>query len=116
VCGHPAWVGEIWANYLSNAIKYGGTPPEITVGCENVGNMVRYRVADNGEGIAEARQAELFRPLPMADMSSPTGHGLGLSIVTRIIEKLGGSVGVDSMPGQGSTFWFMLPASDGSSC
>ena len=109
--GHAAWVEEVWANYLSNAIKYGGQPPRVMLGAEpQQDGMVRYWVRDNGPGLAPEDQARLFTPFTRLDQVRVKGHGLGLSIVRRIVEKLGGQVGVESQLGQGSTFFFILPA------
>lgn len=111
--GHALWVEEVWFNYLSNAMKYAGPSPEITVGGERNGNgEVRYWVRDNGPGIPEAAQERLFMPFTQISQARSDGYGLGLSIVRRIIEKLGGHVGVESELGQGSTFYFVLPAAD----
>jgi PAS domain S-box-containing protein len=108
--GHIAWVQEVWVNYISNAIKYGGQPPRVELGAAAVpGGMVRFWVRDNGPGIAPADQDRLFIPFTRLEWARGTGHGLGLSIVKRIVDRLGGQVGVESAPGQGSTFWFTLP-------
>ncbi len=110
--GQPAWVEEVWTNYLSNAIKYGGKPPHITLGWDvdpTQPNMLRFWVRDNGPGLTEEEQRRLFTMFTRLDKVRAKGHGLGLSIVRRIVEKLGGSVGVNSAPGQSSTFWFTLP-------
>jgi PAS domain S-box-containing protein len=109
--GYGPWVEEVWINYLSNAIKYGGQPPCITLGAEVLpSGMVRFWVHDEGPGIALADQARLFRQFSRVGPARATGNGLGLSIVRRIVEKLGGRVAVESAPGQGTTFSFMLPA------
>jgi signal transduction histidine kinase len=108
--GNAVWVEEVWANYLSNAIKYGGEPPRVLLGADQpVAGMVRYWVRDNGPGLTREDQARLFTPFTRLDQIRARGHGLGLSIVRRIVEKLGGQVGVESQPGQGSTFFFTLP-------
>jgi signal transduction histidine kinase len=73
--------------------------------------MVRFWVRDNGRGLDEEARSRLFTIFNRNSHSRPTGHGLGLSIVKRIAEKLGGSVGVESDgPGEGSLFFFTLPA------
>jgi PAS domain S-box-containing protein len=108
--GQDAWVIEVWTNYLSNAIKYGGRPPRVEVGATaQADGMIRYWVRDNGPGLTPAQQAKLFTPFTRLSQASVSGHGLGLSIVRRIVEKLGGQVGVDSAVGQGSAFYFTLP-------
>jgi two-component system, sensor histidine kinase and response regulator len=110
--GYEPWVEEVWANYLSNALKHGAQPARIELGGEPLPNgMVRFWTRDNGNGIALTEQALLFAAFYQpADSSS--GYGLGLSIVKRIVEKLGGEVAVQSsgVPGEGSTFSFTLPA------
>jgi two-component system sensor histidine kinase/response regulator len=74
------------------------------------GGMVRFWVRDNGPGLTPEAQSRLFTPFTRLDPVRAQGHGLGLSIVRRIAEKLGGQVGVESQLGQGSTFFFTLPA------
>ncbi len=108
--GHAPWVEAIWANYISNAIKYGGAPPRIELGTDvPVDGKVRFWVRDNGDGLNVEQQAHLFEEFARVGDRRVEGHGLGLSIVRRIAEELGGSVGVDSEVGSGSTFWFTLP-------
>ena len=75
------------------------------------GNCVRFWVQDNGRGLSPEQQAQLFQPFSRVTETRVKGHGLGLSIVRRIAEKLGGRVGVESLSGAGSRFWFELPAS-----
>jgi len=119
--GYMPWVEEIWVNYLSNAIKYGGRPPRLELGADPLpnpppqageglgGGMIRFWVRDHGAGLTPEDQARLFTPFTRLDQVRVKGHGLGLSIVRRIVEKLGGQVGVESQVGQGSTFSFTLP-------
>ncbi len=108
--GYAAWIEEVWANYLSNAIKYGGQPPHVELGATFEDEYVRFWVRDNGPGIAAGEQSRLFAQFTRLDQVRAEGYGLGLSIVRRIIDRLGGQVGVESQVGQGSTFWFMLKA------
>jgi PAS domain S-box-containing protein len=109
--GYGPWVEEVWANYMSNAITYGGRPPQVELGAEaQTDGMVRFWVRDNGHGIPKEAQARLFTPFTRLDQVQLKGHGLGLSIARRIVEKLGGQVGVESEVGQGSVFSFTLPA------
>jgi len=107
--GYMPWMEQVWVNYLSNAVRYGGTPPQIELGVDRLpGGMLRFWVQDNGHGIEAADQQNLFRPFTQLSQVHAKGTGLGLSIVRRIIEKLGGTVGVESQPGQGSRFYFTL--------
>ncbi|HNT75342.1 MAG TPA: histidine kinase N-terminal 7TM domain-containing protein [Anaerolineae bacterium] len=121
--GYAPWVEEVWVNYLSNALKYGGrpeahTPPHVELGFsplnsgtpENPKSEILFWVRDNGPGLSAEAQSKLFAEFTRLEQTRAKGHGLGLSIVRRIVEKLGGAVGVESFEGQGSTFWFTLPA------
>lgn len=108
--GHAPWVEEIWANYISNAIKYGGTPPHLLIGCKRTEDgYIRSFVRDNGQGLSAEQQSKLFVPFTRLKRADGQGHGLGLSIVIRIVNKLGGRAGVESQPGHGSIFYFDLP-------
>jgi two-component system sensor histidine kinase/response regulator len=109
--GHGPWVEEVWVNYLSNAIRYGGHPPHIELGAtlpEKPVQQIRFWVRDNGNGLTPEEQERLFTPFTRLDQTRAKGHGLGLSIVRRIVERLRGQVGVESEIGAGSTFWFTL--------
>ena len=116
VVGYSPWVEEAWINYISNAIKYGGKPARVELGSEagykvfpNGRRMARFWVRDNGKGISPDDQAQLFNQFTRLDQVRADGHGLGLSIVAQVIEKLGGEVGVESQLDEGSTFYFTLP-------
>lgn len=112
--GHAPWVEEVWVNYISNAIKYGGNPPHMELGAmAQSDGQIRCWVQDDGPGISLEDQRRLFTPFTRCTQRRASGHGLGLSIVKRIVEKLGGQVGVESKIGQGSTFYFTLPAATG---
>ncbi len=109
--GYGSWIEEVWTNYISNGLKYGGQPPRLQLGAtEQADGMIRFWVRDNGPGLTIEEQARLFQPFTQLSQIRATGHGLGLSIVRRIVEKLGGQVGVKSAVGQGSVFSFTLPA------
>ncbi len=109
--GYAPWVEEVWTNYLSNAIKYGGSPPRLELGAtELAGGRVCYWIKDNGKGITQEEQEKLFTEFSRLEQTSVEGHGLGLSIVRRIIERMEGEVSVESEPGHGSKFMFTLPA------
>jgi PAS domain S-box-containing protein len=110
--GYAPWLEEVWVNYLSNALQYGGTPPRIELGAHvQPDGRACFWVRDNGPGLTAEQQAKLFTPFTRLDRVRATGYGLGLSIVRRIVEKLGGQVAVDSAgaPGQGCVFSFTLP-------
>jgi signal transduction histidine kinase len=108
--GHGPWVEEVWVNYLSNAVKYGGEPPHVEVGAiEQVDGMARFWVHDNGPGIAPEEQERLFAPVTRRDRARDPEYEMGLALARRIIEKLGGEVGVESRVGEGSLFFFTLP-------
>jgi len=115
--GYGPWVEEVWVNYISNAIKYGGmpsAPPHIELGGETrPDGTVHFWIHDSGPGISPDDQARLFQPFSQLNPGRADGHGLGLWVVRHIVEKLDGQVGVTSVQGQGSTFSFTLPAASG---
>lgn len=111
--GDPLRLQQILLNFLSNAVKF-TEQGEITIAArllhENAdGCFVRCEVRDTGIGIAPETQARLFNPFEQADSSTTRrfgGTGLGLAISRRLAELMNGAIGIDSQPGQGSTFWF----------
>jgi signal transduction histidine kinase len=110
--GYGPWIEEVWANYIGNAIKYGGHPPRVEIGATHHDNgQIQFWVHDNGAGLTPEEQARLFTPFTRLNQARAKGHGLGLSIVRRIVEKLGGEVRVESegIAGQGCKFSFLLP-------
>jgi len=113
--GYAPWVGVIWTNYISNALKYGGKPPRVELGATILEDgWVQFWVHDNGNGLSPDEQARLFTPFERLHREGIKGHGLGLSIIQRIAQKLGGKVGVESegAPGQGCVFFFTLPPAE----
>jgi signal transduction histidine kinase len=109
--GYAPWVEEIWVNYLSNALKYGGVPPRLELGgMPQPDSRTRFWVRDNGPGLNREEQTRLFTPFTRLAEERAEGHGLGLYIVERIASKQAGAAGVESELNQGSTFWFSLPA------
>ncbi|MCL4262958.1 MAG: PAS domain S-box protein [Anaerolineae bacterium] len=112
--GHGSWIEEVWVNYLSNGIKYGGDPPRLEFGSTlTPDGMARFWVRDNGIGIPDIDQKLLFKPHTRLGPKQIRGEGLGLSIVRRLVARCGGEVGVESQEGCGSLFWFSLPLADG---
>ncbi len=116
VMGHAPWIEEIWDNYIGNAMKYGGKPPVIELGFTPLANgRIQFWVQDNGKGIPPDKLDLLFTPFTRLNEVRVTGHGLGLSIVSRIMEKLGGKAWATSEIGKGSRFSFTLDAYSNSS-
>jgi two-component system, sensor histidine kinase and response regulator len=134
VSGYAAWIEIVWGNLISNAIKYGGdvatnTPPRVELGftsadltsapatlpspISHLPSHITFWIRDNGPGLLPEECTQLFTPFTRFHQEKAEGHGLGLSIVQRIVEKLGGHVSVESagVAGQGCTFWFTLPES-----
>ena len=113
--GDPTRLAQILANFTSNAIKFTDkgeviimastedkSPSEVTV---------RIAVRDTGIGISSEQQARLFQPFVQGDSSTTRkygGTGLGLAICKQLVDIMGGSIGVESSPGHGSTFWFTV--------
>lgn len=93
--------------------QYGGPSPRIELGAEEqADSMVRFWIRDHGPGLAREQQARLFVEFDRLDRTIKPGHGLGLVVVRRVVERMGGQVGVESQPGEGCTFWFTLPAEE----
>lgn len=108
--GYAPWIEEIWVNYLSNGLKYGGQPPQLQLGATELADgSIRFWIEDNGPGIPPEKVEMLFTEFTRIERARAEGHGLGLSIVKRIVAKLNGSVGVISQVGRGSLFYFTLP-------
>ena len=109
--GYAPWIEEVWTNYLSNAIKYGGTPPVIEVGADVLKNgNITFWIKDNGQGLTADEQRRLFKNFVRLNPNKADGYGLGLTIAKKIIEKLGVYVGVESTgDGNGSKLKFTLP-------
>ena len=114
VRGDPVRLRQVLTNLLSNAVKFterGSVNLSITRrGETRTQHELRFEISDTGIGIA--KDARLFRAFSQADASTTRlygGTGLGLVICKRIVDLMGGSIGVDSEPGRGSTFWFEIP-------
>jgi PAS domain S-box-containing protein len=111
-------VRQLMQNLVDNALKYRreDTTPEIIISAKTAkDNFVRVEVADNGIGIDERYFEVIFTMFKrLHGRGQYEGTGLGLAICKKIVERHGGSIGVYSVPGQGSTFWFTLPLPPGS--
>jgi PAS domain S-box-containing protein len=108
--GHPEWIEEIWINYISNGVKYSGSPPTLSLDAMVLDDgFVRFMVKDNGSGIPPEKEDLIFAPFTRLDRIRAEGHGLGLSIVRRIADKLGGRVGYINQDTGGACFYFDLP-------
>jgi DNA-binding response OmpR family regulator len=107
--GYAPWVAEVWLNLISNAFKYGGSPPRVEVGGEQHGSRARFWVRDNGQVLSAQQRDRIFIPFTRLHRERAAGHGLGLATVHRIVSKLGGEVGVREGRDGGNEFFFELP-------
>ncbi len=110
-------IGQVVTNYLSNAIKYSASdqPVDVTLRVEE--HTARVSVHDEGHGLSHSEQErvwERFYRVPGIEVQSGSreGLGLGLHISRTIIERHQGQVGIQSIPGHGSTFWFTVPLAE----
>jgi signal transduction histidine kinase len=103
-------IAHVFSNFVSNAVKYAKPGEEIVLRAKNQDGNVRFSVIDHGPGIAPQFQAQLFDRFFRVPGSENTGAGLGLAIAKEIVLTQGGHIGVQSTPGQGSEFYFDLPA------
>ncbi len=118
--GDPGRIRQILANYVNNAIKFtqdGGITIHVSRKATDAGsNEVRFEVTDSGDGISREAQSRLFKKFVQVDGSITRkygGTGLGLAISKELAELMGGAVGVESTPGEGSTFWFTVVCETG---
>lgn len=109
---YAPWIEEVWYNFISNAIKYGGQPPKINItSIREEPGYIKYSVIDSGEGISDEFKKVIFEQGNEKKDALTKGFGLGLTIVKRIIDKLDGKVEVESEIGKGSTFSFSIKCS-----
>jgi signal transduction histidine kinase len=106
---------QVLLNLLSNAVKYNVENGKIDISCQPSAGLVRIQVSDTGPGISKENQARLFKPFErlQEEKTYVEGTGLGLSLCQGLMEAMGGRIGVDSAPGEGSTFWIELPEESG---
>ncbi|MBA3875461.1 MAG: hypothetical protein C0498_00760 [Anaerolinea sp.] len=112
VRGHPQTVAQVVANLVGNALKYvaEGRVPDIAISAEAVPGGRRLWIEDNGIGIAPEHRERIFRPFErLHGVESFAGTGIGLAVVRRGLERMGGTCGVESGSGGGSRFWIELP-------
>jgi signal transduction histidine kinase len=115
VLAHPQIVAQILSNLIGNALKFvaPGQAPQVRVSSIQHGDRVRLEVRDNGIGIPAKHHEAIFQLF--GRLHSPRVHpgaGLGLAVVRKGVQRMGGSVGVESRPGEGSLFWVELPAAE----
>ena len=105
-------IEQVLVNLIDNAVKYSPDGGEVVVSTVPAAASVRVEVADQGIGIPPAEQEAVFEKFYRADSQhrmAPSGTGLGLYICRELVQRMGGTIGVRSRPGGGSTFWFQLP-------
>jgi signal transduction histidine kinase len=102
-------IGLVFGNFLSNAIKYTRAGGNVTLSAKAEEEFVRFSISDTGKGIPSKYLPRVFEQFfRVPDQDTETGAGLGLAIVKEIVEAHGGTVGVESQEGKGSTFTFTL--------
>ncbi|MGY6631132.1 MAG: ATP-binding protein [Wenzhouxiangella sp.] len=106
---------QILSNLLSNAVKFSPQGGQVIIRAFQLDRQLRIEVSDQGPGIEKGFLDDLFRPFTQAESSDARllgGTGLGLAISRALVEQMDGQIGVESVRGQGATFWFTLPSAD----
>jgi PAS domain S-box-containing protein len=114
VTGNETSLTQCITNLLDNAVKFvaHGTKPRVSIRSEQNGHGVRLWIEDNGIGIDAAGKKQLFQMFHRIHSNDYPGTGIGLAIVRKAVERMGGETGVESEPGKGSRFWLQLPGDD----
>lgn len=114
VHGHHVEITQLFQNLITNALKFTTREdPRITVQAEPDGTLWRFTVQDNGIGIDETARERIFEPFERLESAGPfPGHGMGLAITKRIVDRHGGEIEVQTATGGGTVFTFTLPAVD----
>jgi len=110
ILGNPQLLSHAISNLVYNAIKFvsPGTSPKVALGSERKGEWLRLQVEDNGIGVAPKDRSRLFQVFQRVSKDYP-GTGVGLAMVRKCVQRMGGRVGMDSLAGSGSRFWIELP-------
>ena len=111
LCADRTRLVQVLINLLSNAIKYNHEQGRVAVACSEAdGSRLRISVSDTGPGLEPDQVQHIFQPFHrLGRDEEEEGSGLGLALTRRVVEAMQGAIGVESQPGQGSTFWVELP-------
>lgn len=111
IAGVRSWLRTIWHDLLSNALQHASHPLKLELGWKEEGNSYRFWVSDNAGGVPVEKREKLFQPFETLSDPDAT-HGLGLSIVERLVRLQGGQCGYEPHSNDGSLFYFTLPVND----